>query len=103
MLVSDNVVAIMQFLEYNFQLNIDQFLFLFSSSFIVFFSEENIFEKYPSRVFLTWVLERDSLYLKQFKKIYLAINRQLQMSQINVKSLLKNPFLVRSGLLIRIT
>lgn len=53
MLVSDNVVAIMQFLEYNFQLNIDQFLFLFSSSFIVCFSEENIFEKYPSRVFLT--------------------------------------------------
>lgn len=101
--VSDNVVAITQFLKYNFQLNIDQFLFLFSSSFIVSFSEEKIFEKFPSTVFLTWNLERDSLYLRQFKKMYLAINRQLQVSQINVKSLLKNPFVMRSDFLIRIT
>lgn len=53
MIVSDNVVAMMQSFEYNFQLNIHQFLFLFSSPFIVSFSEEKIFEKYPSRVFPT--------------------------------------------------
>ena len=96
MIVSDNVVAMMQSFEYNFQLNIHQFLFLFSSPFIVSFSEEKIFEKYPCRVFPTWVLERASLYLRQFKKMYLPINQQLQASEINVKSLLKNPFLVRS-------